>query len=273
VPIPEEIERIALLGWRVYPSSQYSRAACFKDATEAASCDLDWIDRQAREYPGCNWRMVFQGSRVWAFDLDVPSADHAHDGIAAMAALVQVHGPLPPRPMTRSGGGGAAIFFDWSGERIVGDTNKPYPGMDPRRGRQSLTVPPSIHLTTKRPYFWVTPPWRVCPPKAPAWLLKLVEPAPEKSLGPASVLKEGSQKRNYAVAALHNATRRVATSNIGGRNNTLNKECWSVSKFLADGSLTESEIRDCMIAAARAADIPIREACLTIDSAIRSKRK
>jgi Bifunctional DNA primase/polymerase, N-terminal len=184
-----------------------------------------------------------------------------------------VHGGLPPRPTTRSGGGGAAIFFDWSGERIIGDSGRPYPGMDPRRGRQSLTIPPSIHLITKRPYLWVAPPWEVAPPKAPAWLLKLVEPPPERPAEAAPTLNGGPPRRNYAVAALHNATRRVAVASLGGRNNTLNRECWSVSKFLSEGTLSESEIRDCMIAAARAANISIREACLTIDSAIRSKRK
>lgn len=271
--IPEEIERIALLGWRVYPASQYSRAACFKGATDAATSNLDIIDQWAVEFPGCNWRMVFEGSGVWGFDIDVPSADHVHDGIAAMSALVKIHGPLPPRPMTRSGGGGAAIFFEWNGERIIGDSNKPYPGLDPRRGRQSLTVPPSIHTTTKQPYFWITAPWTVTPPKAPAWLLKLVEAPPVRPPEPAPDIKRGTQSRNYAVAALHNATRRVAVSQEGSRNNTLNRECWSVSKFLKDGSLMESEIRDCMIAAARAANIPIRDACMTIDSAIRAKRK
>lgn len=272
MPIPEEIERIALLGWRVYPASRTTRAACFKGATDAATCDLDTIDQWVRHFPQCNWRIVFKGSGIWGFDIDVPSADHAHDGVAAMAALVQVHGPLPAHPETRSGGGGAAIFFKWSGERIVGDSNKPYPGLDPRRGRQSLTIPPSIHTTTKLPYSWITPPWEVSPPPAPKWLLQLVELPPERLIG-SPALERGSDRRNYAVAALHNATRRVATAQTGARNVTLNRECWSVSKFLSDGALTETEIRDCMIAAARAANVPIREACLTIDSAIRSRRK
>jgi hypothetical protein len=74
-------------------------------------------------------------------------------------------------------------------------------------------------------------------------------------------------RRAYAVASLHNGIRRVAA----GRR-ALRSECWSLTRFMSDGSLTEEEIRDCMIAAARAANIPIREACLTIDSAIRSKR-
>ena len=272
MPIPDEIERIALLGWRVYPASRTSRAACFAGATDAASYDLGKIEVWADAFPGCNWRIVFEGSGIWGFDIDVPSADHKHDGIAAMAALVEVHGPLPPRPTTRSGGGGAAIIFKWSGERIIGDSNRPYPGLDPRRGRQSLTVPPSIHLTTKLPYKWVTPPWEVTPPPAPAWLLRLVELPPERPVS-APELSGGNAKRSYAVAALHNATRRVAVAQTGARNTTLNRECWSVSKFLVDGALTESEIRDCMIAAARAANVPIREACLTIDSALRSRRR
>lgn len=271
--IPDEIERVALLGWRVYPASQYSRAACFKGATDAASCDLDWIEKQCRDYPGCNWRLVFEGSGIWGFDLDVPGPEHSHDGMAAMAALTQVHGPLPPRPMTRSGGGGVAIFFRWDGQRIIGDTGKPYPGMDPRRGRQSVTIPPSTHLITKRRYEWITPPWKIAPPDAPSWLTRIVEMPAERPPEPTPELADGPGRRAYAVAALHNATRRVATAMAGARNNTLNRECWSVSKFLTEGVLTEGEIRDCMIAGARAAGVPVREACLTIDSAIRSKRK
>lgn len=85
--------------------------------------------------------------------------------------------------------------------------------------------------------------------------------APSPYLGP-------PPRRHYAVACLHNAIRKVAS----GRR-ALRSESWSLARFLSDGSLTEEEIRDCMIAAARAANIPIREACLTIDSAIRSKRK
>ena len=273
MPIPEEIERVALLGWRVYPGSQYSRAACFKGATDAASCDLDQIARWSAEYSGCNWRVVFEGSRIWGIDIDVPGDLHKHDGVAAMRALVETHGPLPRRPMTRSGGGGAAVFFSWNGERIIGDSGKPYPGLDPRRGRQAVTVPPSVHLITKTRYTWLTPPWLVSPPRAPDWLLRLVEPPPERPINQAPDLPKGQPSRNYAVAALHNATRKVACAVEGTRNDTLNRQCWSVAKFLNDGLLTDGEVRDCMIAAARAANVPVREAALTIESALRSRRR
>lgn len=270
--LPDEIERVALLGWAVFPCSRYSRAMAFAGADKQATTDLDILARWATEYPECNWRVVFGPSGLWGFDLDTPPL-HADDGIAALAALVKVHGSIPPRPQARSGGGGLGIYFRHEGQRIVGASGIPAPGMDPRRGAQTQTIPPSIHVDTKEPYRWIDPPWVVSPPIAPGWLMRLVEMPPDPPARPAPNLKNGDARRNYAVAALHNATRRVASANVGGRNDTLNRECWSVSKFLIDGSLSESEVRDCMIAAARACNIPIREACLTIDSAIRSKRK
>lgn len=270
--IPLDIEAVALIGWAVFPCSRTTRAMAFPGAHRAATCDLDILAKWSVEYTSCNWRVAFGRSNLWGFDLDTPET-HKHDGIASMAALVRVHGPLPPRPQARSGGGGLAVFFRHDGERIVGASSVPGPGMDPRRGEQSQTIPPSVHVDTKKTYVWVDPPWVISPPAAPAWLLRLVEPPPERPVGEAPDLKNGDARRNYAIAALHNATRRVAIAHEGGRNDTLNRECWSVAKFLSCGSLTELEVRDCMVAAARAAGVPIREACLTIDSALRAKRR
>src|SRR3954454_3956920 len=91
----------------------------------------------------------------------VPSEDHTADGVVALAGLVKQHGPIPPRPMTRSGGGGLALFFRHCGEPIHGATGWPVPGIDPRRGKLSVTVPPSIHVRTRRPYVWTVAPWEI----------------------------------------------------------------------------------------------------------------
>lgn len=88
--LPSGVERLALLGWRLHPSSRFSRAACIRGAAQAATCDLDQLARWSREFPGCNWRVVMEGSGVWALDVDAPGPDHAADGIAALAALVRV---------------------------------------------------------------------------------------------------------------------------------------------------------------------------------------
>ena len=99
-----------------------------KDATELATCDLNQLDRWSWEFPGCGWRVVMQGSGIWALDIDVPGADHVADGAKALADLVAVHGPLPPGPTTRSGGGGSAIFFSHTDEPIIGKTGLPSAG-------------------------------------------------------------------------------------------------------------------------------------------------
>ena len=177
--IPVEIELVDLLGWRVYPSRGHTKSARFKDPSGNASCDLDQIERWVNDYPPSNWRVVMDGSGIWGVDVDAPSEDHAHDGVAAMARLVEQQGPLPLRPTTRSGGGGYAVFFKHEGEAIWGKTGHPFGGLDPRVGRLSVTIPPSIHITTRKPYEWLVPPWKVDPPKAPDWLLKAVAPPTE----------------------------------------------------------------------------------------------
>jgi hypothetical protein len=202
-------------------------------------------------------------------DIDAPGEDHAADGIAAMRDLTTQHGPLPLCPATRSGGGGYAVFFRHAGEPIIGKTGHPAPGIDPRRGRQSVTIPPSIHLTTKRPYVWLRPPWQVNAPAAPDWLLHAVRPPPEPPRSAIPDLTDGDKARRYAVAALRRAIGRVATAPAGSANDTLNRESFSLAKFL--GVVSEAEIRECLLAGARARAIPIREALATINSGLRSR--
>jgi hypothetical protein len=271
--LPTDIARLALLGWRLYPASRSSRAACLKGPTDQATCDLDQLGKWAREYPGCNWRVVFEGSLIWGLDVDVPGPDHAHDGMAALAALVRENGPLPPRPMTRSGGGGAALFFHHEGEEIIGKTGHPALGIDPRRGRQSVTVPPSIHHRTGRSYRWITPPWEVAAPPAPAWLLRMLRPPPVPSAPPyRSTMDTPDRRRCYALGALRHAIQRVAAAGDGGRNDTLNCETFSLRRYLKTGALYVEWVREGLLAGAARAGLPEAEARATIESAIRAGR-
>lgn len=268
--INSDVERLALLGWRLHPVSRSSRAACFKGANAAASYDLDMLERWSDQYPGCNWAAIMEGSGIWGLDLDVPGGNHAHDGVAAFAALVAVHGPVPPRPMIRTGGsGGLALLFRHQGEPIIGATGSPAPGIDPRRGRQAIAVPPSIHHRTGLPYTWIAPPWEIAPPIAPAWLLRLVTPPPEPPLRAPRPLD--ASQRPYAVGALRKAVERVASAVPGQRNDTLNREAWSVARFV--GVLQPSEIAEALSHAGRVAGLDQREVSRTIMSAMSAGAK
>jgi hypothetical protein len=231
------------------------------------------LEAWSREFPGCNWRMICEGSGVWGLDVDVPSEDHDHDGPAALATLSNQYGPIPPRPMTRSGGGGLALFFRHRGEPIHGATGWPVPGIDPRRGKLSVTVPPSIHIRTRRSYRWAVAPWEVSPPDAPGWLLKAVAPPPEPLGRPISddIGKAGpARRRQYAEAALRNAIGRVASAREGQRNDTLNKTMFSLVRLARSGDLTMREIADCMAVAARHAGLTASEVQGTLRSVLRS---
>ena len=266
--LPLDVKRLALLGWRLHPSSRASRAACIKRAATAATHDLDRLGQWAREFPGCNWCVVMEGSDIWALDVDAPGPDHAADGIAALAGLVSHHGPLPVRPMTRSGGGGLALFFRHAGEPIIGRTGTPAPGLDPRRGALTITVPPSIHHRTRKPYQWIVPPWEVAPPAAPAWLLALVAPPPVQPAPRPVLARNGRPGRNYAVGALRRAVEQVAVAPGGQRNDTLNRAAWSMARFIGDGLLHPSEIAVALAHAGLVAGLERREVQLTLTSAL-----
>lgn len=268
--IPQPIERVALLGWHVYPASTYSKAACIKEPSEHASCDLDTIADWCKQFPGCNWRIVFGPSNLWGLDCDAPPLHE--DGITAMAQLIEANSPLPPGPRMRSGGGGLGVFFRWSGEPIRGQTGYPAPGIDPRRGRLSQMIPPSIHLVTKQPYRWLVAPWDVSPPDAPRWLLDLMAPPPPPPRREAPRLEGAERRRMLAIGWLKTSIERVATAGSGAANDTLNRETFRMARLISEGLLDETEVRDCMLAGARARSIPMREALATIESGIRSRR-
>lgn len=275
--IPDEIEKVALLGWHVFPASKRTRAAAFTGAHLQATTDLDKIEEWNAKFHQPNWRVVFGPSCIWGLDVDAAGPTHASDGIAAMRALVGRHGPLPQRPTIRSGGGGLGLIFAHRGEPIIGKTGVPAPGIDPRRGRLSLTLPPSIHVTTGRPYTWAIPPWRISPPSAPKWLLDLVAPPPVPEPRRQALPATGDKARAYAVGALYHAVRRVAGMGSGSRNDTLNTEAFSLARFVAQGALSEAELRDALYAAAHAngmvAEDGARAALNTIQSALTSRRR
>jgi hypothetical protein len=265
-----DVERLALLGWRLHPASNRTRAACFAAATNLATSDLDQLARWSREFPRCGWRVVMDGSAIWALDVDVPGARHKHDGVTALQELIAVHRPLPPRPTTRSGGGGLALFFRHEGEDIVGKGGHPALGLVPRRGRQSVTVPPSLHPDTGLPYRWLVAPWELAPPSAPSWLLGLVAPPPVTPLhkSPPRAPDTAGGRRRYALAALRRAAHRVATAPQGQRNDILNTETFSLTRFLAEGTLDATELATAMAYAGRQAGLLPPEVKATLASAL-----
>lgn len=257
-----DVARLAHLGWRLYPCAP-SRKGMLKGYTDAATSDFCTLERWCREYPRCNWAVVPEGSGVWALDVDAPSPDHTADGVAALRGLCDRHGPLPPRPHGRSGGGGHLLVFRDAGHPIRAKTGTPAPGLDPRAGRAAFTIAPSVHRRGGR-YRWVVAPWELEPPTAPGWLLDALgpppaAPAPERSFAPTG---------DRALRHLDRVSRTVVCAAPGGRNAALNRAAFSAGRWVGAGLLHERDAAAALYDAARAAGLDDAEIRGTLRSGL-----
>jgi hypothetical protein len=75
-------------------------------------------------------------------------------------------------------------------------------------------------------------------------------------------------RRRYALAALRRAADRVATAPHGQRNDTLNSETFSLTRFLAEGTLDAAEVATAMAYAGRQAGLPPLEVKATLASTL-----
>ena len=261
--IHPDIERIALLGWRCVPASQ-SKKGLWKGYIDDATTDLDTLADWSAKHPGCCWKVIPQGSGVWALDVDRAGPEHANDGIAALRELVAEHGAIPDRPHGKSASGGHLLVFKDAGHPIRAKSGYPRPGLDPRAGRCAFTVSPS--RTGNGSYRWVVAPWELNPPSAPEWLLKLVAPPPEPERPRIPTIATTDRARR----ALCRAIGRVMDAGEGGRNDTLNAQSYAVSRYVAAGLISEREASEALYAAARQIGLPHPEIRATIQSAFRS---
>jgi hypothetical protein len=257
-----DIERVALLDWKLYPMCSTSKAGAFKGASDAATSDLATLEQLTAQYPGCGWRVKCGPSGLFILDVDRPGTHHA-DGFSALAGLVAKHGPLPERPMTKTGGsGGAALFFKHEGQHLRGQSGCPAPGLDPHRGSQAIVIPPSRHPVTGGAYTWRVAPWEVAPPPIPKWLAKMLTPPPEPKTR--EFVPTTEKARVVVIEAMHH----VECAPSGAANDTLNRAAFRLGVWCASGTLHMSECTEALQAAAQRRAIPLPEARATIKSGL-----
>lgn len=102
----------------------------------------------------------------------------------------------------------------------------------------------------------------------PEWLLALLMPKPRASESSPPPYAGGTA---YARAALRKAARAVATAPEGRRNDTLNRECWSLLRFVHSGEVSAQEVATTLASAALSAGLTKREIISTLSSALRSR--
>ena len=233
----------------------------FKGFIEAATSDLAALDGWSRQYPGCNWSVIPQGSGIWALDVDTPSPDHAADGVTALRELCARHGNLPRCPHGRSGGGGHLLVFRDTGHPIWTKTGTPTAGLDPRAGRLPFTVAPSVHRRGGR-YMWMVAPWECEPPDAPEWLRRLLAPPAPRPLpiGPAAL---PAARAMWTVAR---AVNRVLEAQPGQRNATLNRQAFTIGGLVGAGVIDDRLAVTALYRAGRCAGLDDAECRATVRS-------
>jgi hypothetical protein len=92
-------------------------------------------------------------------------------GIEALADLERRHGPLPPTPRLRSGGGGQHYYFAWPPDgTIKTGANRNGLPIDVRGAGGLVVAPRSAHVSGGH-YTWELPPEDAALAPAPPWLL------------------------------------------------------------------------------------------------------
>lgn len=171
--------------WRFLPLRSSGKIPLIRDWVNAASNSPEQIADWQAEFPGANIGLA-TGTASGVFVLDV---DPRNGGSAALAALIQKHGPLPRTVQASTPSGGAHYYF----KHVPGLTNsagKIGPGLDIRADGGQVVIPPST--THAGAYTWVNAPWDTEIAEAPSWLVQTADyrptpPTPEReSFGPAN---------------------------------------------------------------------------------------
>ena len=245
----------AYRGWPVFPCRANKRpisAHGFKDATTDEAQIREWWTAEptaAIGYP--------TGSLV-VVDVDGPV------GVASMNALRKRHG-WPTTLTSMSGRPGLHYWFRCpEGEKVANCSGLRGgrglgKGIDVRGHGGYVLLPPSPHPTGRR-YQWTT---RVEPATLPPWMLaKLRKPSP-RPLAPPARNPEG-----WAASVFREAVDAVQMAAEGTLNDTLNREAFRLGRIVALGALSESHVREALLAAATRAGHPERGAARTIESGL-----
>ena len=185
-----------------------------------------------------------------------------------MRELTTQHGTLPRAPTVRTGGGGWLVVFQAHHGPLIGQPGW-RPGIDPRRGRHSITLPPTIHHSTGRPYRWITAPWDVTPPVAPQWLTSILSPPvePERAVRDPETLSDARLQ-----VAVNRCYDRLISAAPGTRNATLNRCAYRLGTLIGP-RFSEHQAEQTLMAGARRIGLTHIEAAATIRSGLHAGMK
>jgi hypothetical protein len=266
------------LGWHVFPCAPGSKRPALKgdwrDLATADSAQIrSWWARQAY-----NIGIACGPSGLVVIDLDVASGRQRasgpagpYSGEASLKLLCQVHGQRYPAATytVDTPSGGCHLYFAAPAAPVRNSAGKIGPRIDIRAdggyvvGAGSRTG--AGRYAARDDVLPLTMP-------LPAWIARLLADRPPSPQATALPLP-GAQGRAYALAALREETRRVASAQPGTRNDTLNRAAFSLGQLVAAGRLPPLPVMTSLADAAERCGLPADEARRTIRSGMAAGAK
>lgn len=235
-----------------------------KNGLKDASSDPDQIRAWWSKWPDANigWATGEPSSR-FVLDLDGPEAKES------LSALELVHGTLPITQTILTGReGGAHLVFRMPDVEVRNSSSKLGPKIDVRGTGGYAILPPSLHASGRR-YRLVDD---VSPAECSPWVLTLLQkprpaapapqPAPQHDVmdtllgGPARTDGPATPDGARLAGIVRAATERIRSAPQGTRNETVNRECFSVGGWLDGLGGTVDQVAPALEEAAVAAEQP-----------------
>lgn len=265
--------------WRPKPDNPNgpTKRPLVKWASEATD-DLEQILRWWAQWPD-----ALVGLPVGAHGLIVVDADRhgGPDGVAAFQSYISKHGMPGDVPIVETLSGGRHYYFAQPAGKALGNSKGSLPAGIDVRGAGGFVIAPGT--AWRDASYRDSGPQTVADafeagtvPVAPAWLVKMLEPAPEppRSLPPrTSSLASDRREEAYARAALDAECAEVASTGEGGRNIALNKAAFSAGTMIGAGWIGRGECESALMAAAAACGLKGWEARATIRSGLNGGEK
>ncbi len=235
-------------GVPVFPCLPRAKVPAVKGSFHAATTNPATIRRLWRIADCNNGIATGMVSRILVLDAD------GSIGVESLHALEAKHGRLPDT-LTSASSAGTHFWFRCESP-VPSSADHVGRFIDIRADGGYIMAPPSIHPDGPV-YRWLSS--RPLAP-APDWLLQLARkkrPAPTISqraiarMRPRPLDGNGSPDA-YGRAALEYEVAALAATPQGSRNHALNRATFSLFQLVAGGELSESEVLDRLIAAARA---------------------
>jgi putative DNA primase/helicase len=239
----------AVRGWPVYPVEVGGKRPLIKDWPNAASTDTNQLRSWWQRWPEANVAIV-TGARSGVVSLDLD--DDAVGGDNYGRLLLEHGAPgSAVRPdgaiirTGRAGGGWRLLFALPPGAEVRKGTIAP--GVEFAGDGGSAIMPPSRH-PTGRLYVWREDPPDELPDLATAWVALMAPPrrvAPVVPTAPRPAEFIGGLGTAYGNAALRSELEGLASTEEGGRNETLYSAAFSIGSLAAAGHLdTERAIEE-----------------------------